>query len=165
MADEPEEEISPRKFENLRSLAGRNFSKFAVQVEHLSTEVQMKLIAQLPEFQKLANGALDKLSDAHRETLRSMSQNEAQVNEGFATWRESLKSILDDPSLTLDEKLRVTAEIGRTVREQADLQRQNHAAKAAALGKVTVASLAVIGAVVVAVAGGKFGIDQGDKSG
>lgn len=157
------EEVSSRELKGLESLAQRNFSKFAMQVEHLSTEVQMKLIAQLPEFQKLANGALDKLSDAHRETLRSMNQNEAQVNEGFAQWRDSLRSILDDPSLTLEEKLKVTAEIGRTVQEQANLQRQNHAAKAAVLGKVAVASLAVVGAVVVAVTGGKFGIDQGDK--
>jgi hypothetical protein len=30
------------------------------------------------------------------------------------------------------------------------------------LGKLTVASLAVVGAVVVAMVGGKFGIDSGD---
>jgi len=159
-----DEELSTRKAERLRKLAANNFSKFAIQVEHLSSEVQMKLIAQLPEFQKLAAGALEKITDAHRETLRSMDQNEDKLHEAFGEWRAALRTLLSDSSLTLDEKLRVTAEIGRTVREQADLQAQNHRAKAAMLGKVTVGSLVVVGSVVVAVTGGKLGIDQGDKS-
>ncbi|MBF4591609.1 hypothetical protein [Curtobacterium sp. VKM Ac-1395] len=159
-----DDELTTRKAERLRQLASSNFSKFAIQVEHLSTEVQMKLIAQLPEFQKLAAGALEKVSDAHRETLRSMGHNENQVHEAFEEWRAALRTLLDDSSLTLDEKLRVTSEIGRTVREQADLQAQNHRAKVAMFGKVAVGSLMVVGSIVVAVTGGKFGIDQGDKS-
>lgn len=159
-----DETLSTRKTEKLRKLASSNFSKFAIQVEHLSTEVQMKLIAQLPEFQKLATGALDKIAEAHRETLRSMDHNEDKLHEVFEEWRAALRELLDDPSLTLDEKLRVTSEIGRTVREQAEVQAQNHRAKAAMFGKVAVGSLVVVGSIVVAVTGGKFGVDQGDKS-
>lgn len=156
------EEMSARKVEKLGKLAASNFSKFALQVEHLSTEVQMKLIPQLPEFQKLASGALEKLTDAHRETLRSMSHNEDQLHEAFEEWRAALGTVLEDPALTLEEKLRVTEAIGTTVREQAALQGQNHRAKAAVLGTVAVGSLALIGTVVVAVAGGKLGIEQGN---
>lgn len=159
-----DEELSTRKAEKLRKLAASNFSKFAIQVEHLSTEVQMKLIAQLPEFQKLAGEALEKLTEAHRETLRSMDHSEDKIYKAFDDWRAALRTLLDDSSLTLDEKLRITAEIGRTVREQAALQAQNHRAKTAMFGKVAVGTLVVVGSIVVAVTGGKFGIDQGDKN-
>ncbi len=165
MTNDSPEETSARKVAKLKKMAASNFSKFALQVEHLSTEAQMKLIAQLPEFQKLASGALEKLTEAHRETLRSMSHNEDQLHEAFEEWRSALRKVLDDPAISLDEKLRVTEAIGQTVREQATLQAQNHRAKAAALGTVAVASLALIGTVVVAVTGGKFGIEQGDKNG
>lgn len=158
------EDINPKKAERLQKLAATNFSKFAIQVEHLSAEVQAKLIEQLPEFQKLATRAMDQLSEAHRETLRSMDHSEDQVHQGFEEWRAALAKVLDDPDLTLAEKLQITSEIGATVRQQAAHQKENHRAKLAAFGSVAVGSLVVVGTVVIAVAGGKLGVGQGDKS-
>lgn len=162
MASPEPGEVNPKKFNHLRKLANSDFGKFALQVEHMSAEVQMKLIAQLPEFRKLASDALDRISRAHKSTVDSMDHSEDQVHRGFEQWRSALLAMLDDPSLSLEDKLKITAEIGRTLREQADINTQNARVKAAMLGKLTVASLAVVGAVVVAVVGGKFGIDSGD---
>jgi hypothetical protein len=99
-------EVNPKKFNHLRKLASSDFGKFALQVEHMSAEVQMKLIAQLPEFRKLASDALDRISRAHKFTLDSMDQGEGQVHRGFEQWRSALLAMLDDPSLSLEDKLK-----------------------------------------------------------
>lgn len=164
MTDDKTDDVSSRKLAHLKKMASTNFARFAIQVEHMSAEVQMKLIEQLPEFQKLATGALDKLSEAHRATLDSMQAAEGHLDQGFEDWRKSLIAILDDSALSLEEKLRVTAEIGRTVREQAAVQADNNKARAALLKSVVWGSVVVIGAVVVAVTGGKIGVDQSDKN-
>ena len=49
-----DEEVTPRDMKSLTKLANANFARFAVQVQHLSAEVQIKIIEQLPEFKKIA---------------------------------------------------------------------------------------------------------------
>jgi hypothetical protein len=153
--------MTPRKVDSLKKLADTNFAKFAVQVQHLSAEVQAKVIEQLPEFRKLAGEAIDKISTAHVTTLAASQESEARVHDAAEEWRSTLRAMLDDPNLSLDEKLRITAEIGETVKAQAAVHAENNKHRAALFGKVVVGVVAVAGLIVVAVTGGKFGVDQG----
>lgn len=164
MGVEKDEEVTPREMNSLKKLANANFTKFAVQVQHVSAEVQMKIIAQLPEFKKLATEAIEKISKAHELTMDSIQHSEDHVHEGIKDWRGTLIAMVDDPSLSLDDKLRITNEISQTVKMQASIHVENNKAKVAMFGKVVVGAVAVLGIIVVAVTGGKFGIDQGDNN-
>lgn len=163
MSVEKDESVTPREVRSLKKLAGTNFGKFALQVQHVSTEVQMKIIEQLPEFRNLATDAIDKISAAQESTLKSFEHSEDHVHQGASEWRAALIAMLDDPNLTLDEKLSITAQIGETVRTQKAVHSEGIRAKAALFGAGAIAVVAVVGAIVVAVAGGKIGIDGGSN--
>lgn len=158
------DDVSPREVKSLQKLASSNFGKFAIQVQHMSADVQMKIIAQLPEFRKLATDAIDKISKAHEATLASDERGEDQVHAGIKEWRGALIAMLDDPDLTLDDKLRITAEIGETVKVQKAVHADGVKARAALFGTVTLAVIGAVGVIVVAITGGKVGIDQGDNN-
>jgi len=160
MADGSAEDVSMRRLNRLKKVANTNFARFALEVEHLSTEVQTRLIEQLPEFRKLATGALEDLREAHRNTLTSVERGEDRINQAFEQWRGALLTLLGDSDLSLDDKLRITAEIGRTVKEQTSAQKESSIAKFAALGSVAASTALVVGAVVVAVTGGETGRRQ-----
>ena len=153
-----------REENSLRQLARTNFTKFAVQVQHVSTEVQIKIIEQLPEFKKLATEAIEKLGKAHETTMRSIEHSEDHVHQGAKEWRDALIAMLNDPGLSLEEKLRITAQIGETVRLQKEVHTENNKAKAALFGKTALGVVGVVGIIVVAITGGKLGIDQSDDS-
>lgn len=152
---------TPSNVDSLRKLATKNFARFAIQVQHASEEVQKKIIEQLPEFKELATGAIEKISQAHERTLSSLQKSEDEVHLGLKEWRAALIAMLDNPDLSLDDKLRITAEIGETVKHQVALLRESNRAKAALFGTVVLGVVGAVGVVVVAIAGGKFGIDQG----
>ena len=164
MSVEKDDDVTPREVNSLKKLASTNFTKFAVQVQHVSAEVQMKIIEQLPEFKKLATDAIEKVSKAHESTLTSTEHSEDQVHQGAKEWRAALISLLDDPSLSLDDKLRITAEIGETVKTQKALHMEGIKAKTALFGTAVLGIVGVVGVIVVAITGGKFGIDQSDNN-
>lgn len=156
------EEISGRKFESLKKLARSNYGRFAMQVQHLSEDVQKKLIDQLPEFRQLAGGALDSLDKSFQAFLKSADDGDRQVHDAYREQRAILDEMLKQPNLSLDDKLRINAEIGKTVEGQHRLNSEAKAAKAGAYVKTILGGAAIIGVVVVAITGGKFGFDQGN---
>jgi len=164
MSVEKDDNVTPREVRSMQKLASSNFGKFAIQVQHMSADVQMKIIEQLPEFKKLATEAIDKISKAHESTLASNEHSEDHVHAGIEEWRGALIAMLNDPNLTLDDKLRITSEIGETVKIQKALHADGVKAKAALFGTVTLAVVGTVGVIVVAIAGGKVGIDQGDNN-
>lgn len=164
MATQTDDGSTSREVNSLRKLASTNFTKFAVQVQHVSAEVQMKIIEQLPEFKKLATEAIEKLGNAHETTMHSIEHSEDHVHQGAKEWRDALIAMLDDPSLTLEEKLRITAQIGETVRIQKEVHAENNKAKAALFAKTALSVVGVVGIIVVAITGGKFGMDQGEDA-
>lgn len=161
---ERNDEVTPRKAEALHKLASSNFAKFAVQVQQASTEVQMKIIEQIPEFRKVAVEAVDSIAKAHDSTVSASQKSEDHVHLGAHEWRAALIAMLDEPTLTLEEKLRITAEIGETVKTQAAVHAENNKHRAALFGKVVLGGIAVAGLVVLAAAGGKLQIDGGDSA-
>ncbi len=160
MAVENDDEVSPREVNSLKKLAKKNFARFAVQVQHVSAEVQMKIIEQLPEFKKLATEAIERVSKAHEATLNSIDHSADQAHEGIAEWRRALIAMLDEPDLTLDDKFRITSKIGDTVKVQASMIAEGNKLKAALFLQAVLGVVGVIGIIVVAIAGGKFGIEQ-----
>ncbi len=157
------DDLSPRKFESLQKLAAKNYGKFAMQVQHMSEDVQKKLIEQLPEFRQLASGALDSLDKSFAAFLSSSDEGDKQVHDAYREQRTSLRQMLRQPDLSLDDKLRINAEIAETVAGQHRLNAEARAAKASAYGKTVIGAVAVIGVIVLAVSGGKLGLDQGDS--
>lgn len=164
MAVEKDGDVTPREVNSLKKLASQNFARFAVQVQHVSAEVQMKIIEQLPEFKKLATEAIDRVSKAHEATLNSIDHTADHADQGVTEWRRALIAMLDDPDLTLDDKLRITREIGETVKVQASMIAEGNKLKAALFLQAVLGVVGVIGIIVVAIAGGKFGIEQDGDS-
>jgi len=161
MVVEKDDGVTPRDMNSLRKLANANFARFAVQVQHVSAEVQMKIIEQLPEFKKLATEAIEKVSKAHKSTLDSVQHSEDHAHQGIKEWRRALIAMLDEPSLSLDDKFRITAQIGETVRAHASLLAEGNRVKAALFLKAVVGVTGVVGLIIVAIVGGRFAIDQG----
>lgn len=157
------EGVDNREFDSLRKLAGKNFGRFAVAVQHTSEEVQLKLIAQLPEFRKLAVGALDSVDKSFLKTLEANQASESSLQEAYKQWRDALAIMLDDPDLTLDDKLRITAEIGKSVRMQAEGDRESKSFKMALLRTGVGGAVTVLAIVVMAISGGKAGFESGSK--
>lgn len=155
-------EVSAKQFDSLKKMAGKNFGKFAVQVQHLSEEVQLQLIAQLPEFRQLATAALTELDKSYQSFIKSADEGDRQVHEAYREWRATLDAMIRQPNLTLDEQLRIAAEIAKTVEGQRQLNAEARAVKAAAHAKNVMGAVAIVSVITLAVTGGKFMLDQGD---
>ncbi len=160
MTVEKDDEVTPREVNSLKKLASKNFARFAVQVQHVSAEVQMKIIEQLPEFKKLATEAIDRVSKAHEATLKSIDHTADHANQGITEWRRALIAMLDDPDLTLEDKFRITSKIGDTVKTQASMIAEGNKVKAALFLQAVLGVVGVLGTIIVAIAGGKFAIEQ-----
>lgn len=154
------DEVSPRKLANLQRLAAKNFSRFAVEVQHVSEQVQLKLIEQLPEFRKLASEAVASAEKAFEETLKSNDEGERALHSAFTQWRDSLMKILENPDLTLEEQLLITREIGRTVELQGVKDTEGKHFKERLFRQLVLGAAITVGIVTVAVVGGKLGLDQ-----
>jgi len=96
--------------------------------------------------------------------LSSVQHSEDHVHQGIKEWRGALIAMLEDPNLSLEDKLRITNEIGETVRVQAAIHSENTKTKVAMFGKLAVGAAAIVGIIVVAITGGRIGIDQGDNN-
>lgn len=158
------EELSARKFASFKKLANKHFGRFAMQVQHMSEDVQKKLIEQLPEFRQLAEDALKSLDESFQAFLVSAGEGDHQVHDAYREQRAHLADMLKQPELSLDDKLRINAEIGRTVEGQHRLNSESRAAKAGAYAKTVLGGVAIIGVVVIAITGGRFGLDQGNSN-
>lgn len=156
-------ELSQRKFDSLKKLAAKNYGRFAMQVQHMSEDVQKKLIEQLPEFRQLAGGALESLDKSFQAFLKSADEGDMQVHDAYREQRAILDEMLRQSNLSLDDKLRINTEIGRTVEGQHRLNSEARAAKTGAYVKTILGGAAIIGVVVVAITGGRFGLDQGNS--
>ncbi|BDI22557.1 hypothetical protein [Herbiconiux sp. L3-i23] len=160
MSEVDSDGLSEREFGSLKKLARKNFAKFAVAIQHVSTEAQLKLIEQLPEFRKLAMGAVESISSAFEATLDADERSEAHVHEGYREWRRALISLLEQQDLSLDEKLRIASLIGETVKEQAQFDSRGKAFKKEVLAKVGLSVLGVVGVIALALTGGKLMVDD-----
>ena len=68
-------------------------------------------------------------------------------------------------SLTLDDKFRITSEIGDTVKAQASMIAEGNKLKAALFLQTVLGVVGVLGLIIVAIACGKFAIEQdGDNA-
>lgn len=160
--NEKNDEISPARFEALKKLATTDFARFAVETKNVSDEVRIKLIEQLPEFRKLASDAIDAISSGYAATLNSFDEGDRALREGFKQWRDSLDKILDLPDLTFEQRLQVTDLIGGTVELQAQKEAETKATKSKLFERLTLGIGIAAGIVILAVVGGKMGLEQGN---
>lgn len=161
MSESAGDETVSRSARSLTRLARTNFTRFAVQMQHVSDDVQKKVLERLPEFNALAADALKTLAGAHDSNLAATQHAEDQVHRAAEEWRAAARSLLDDPNLSTDDKLRVLGQIGDSARMQADVQAANNRHRARLFASVAVGAAAVAGVVVVAATGGRIGIDRG----
>lgn len=157
--DSTSEAVSPRKFEALRKLATKDFARFAVAVQHVSAEVQIKLIEQLPEFRKLASDALEANDKAFQSILNSNDASEQGLREAHKQWRDSLAGLLKNPDLTLEQQILITAEIGKSVEMESKKDSESKAFKLSMFNKVGLLTVATVGVIVLGLAGGKLMLD------
>lgn len=154
---------SERKIESLTKLATKNFSRFAIAAQHMSAEAQIKLIQQLPEFRKLATDAVTSIERSYQATLKSNDESAQAVHSGYAALIGVLIKRLDKENLTLEDERWILNKIAEAVAEQKRMHNEDRNAKVAMFGKVVAGTAAVAVAVVVAVAGGKAALDQGNS--
>lgn len=156
--------VSASKFASLQRLGERDFSRLAVEMQHVSEQVQLKLIEQLPEFRKLAADAIASAGKAFEATLKSNDENDRELNAAFKQWRDSLDKVLENPELTLEERLLVTREIGRAVEMQSSKNTESKSFKIKLFQQLVIGAAVAVGIVAVAVVGGKIGLEQGDSN-
>lgn len=109
----------------------------------------------------LATAAMDALAEGYTETMKSFDEGDRALREAFKQWRDSLDKILDLPELTLEQRLKVTREIGRTVELQAQKEADAKDAKAKLFERLTIGIGIAAGIVILAVVGGRMGLEQG----
>ncbi|QIZ99426.1 hypothetical protein [Leifsonia sp. PS1209] len=156
--------VSASKFASLRRLGAKDFSRFAVEMQHVSEQVQLKLVEQLPEFRKLAADAIASAEKAFEAALKSNDENDRELNAAFKQWRDSLDKVLENPELTLEERLLVTREIGRTVEMQSAKNTESKSFKTRLFQQLVIGAAVAVGIVAVAVVGGKVGLEQGGSN-
>lgn len=155
-------DLTPKNVSTLKKLAKTNFTKFAFAVQEMSSEVQMKLIEQLPEFRELAKQSLVTLSEAYEKTIASNEKSEEQVFAGYRSLIDALLKMLDKEELSLEEQFAITSKIAEANREIAEIDKTNKQFKLQMYGKIATGALVIGALVVAAVAGGKIALDTSD---
>ncbi|WP_068481527.1 hypothetical protein [Pseudoclavibacter helvolus] len=161
--DATNEGLSPRKVEALKKLAAKNFGRFAISVQHMSAEAQIKLIQQLPEFRKLATEAVSSMEKSYKATLDSIDADAKPVHDHYGALIAALSKRLDRENLSREDERWLLQMFAQAVGEELRMQAENRAAKVAMFGKVVMGTAVVAAALVVAVAGGKAAVEQGDS--
>ncbi|PPG05279.1 hypothetical protein C5E06_02735 [Pseudoclavibacter sp. RFBI5] len=158
-----EDGLSPRKIEALQKLAAKNFGRFAITVQHMSAEAQIKLIQQLPEFRKLATEAVSSMEKSYKAALDSIDGDAKPVHDHYGALVSALSKRLDQPDLTREDERWFLQMMAEAVSAEVRMVAENRNAKVAMFGKAILGTAVVAVAVVVAVAGGTAGFNQGDS--
>lgn len=134
---------------SFRELSKDKMLAFAAAMPDMANEVRVKLIEQLPSFQKFALEAVSFVERAHSVTIDANEKSRADAHEAFAEVRRLIKGELDREGIS-DEQRRFLIETAvETADKEAAKDTENKRFLDSALKAVGVAAgVAALAAVV-----------------
>lgn len=151
---------------SFREMSKEKMLAFAASMPEMAKEVRMKLIEQIPGFQKFAMDAINAAERTFKETMSNEDKRGERLNDSMADIREVLKTQLADESISeeharfLNEKLLETG----SIEAASQMDSRAHDAHEAAETRKTVVALAGIGLVAaIVLAGGKVMLGRGPQ--
>jgi len=134
---------------SFRELSKDKMLAFAAAMPDMANEVRVKLIEQLPSFQKFALEAVSFVERAHSATIDANEKSRAGAHEAFAEVRRLIKGELDQEGIS-DEQRRFLIETAvETADKEAAKDTENKRFLDSALKTVGVAAgIAALAAVV-----------------
>ncbi|MBO4140186.1 hypothetical protein J5U46_08530 [Micromonospora tulbaghiae] len=144
-----------------RNLSKDKVFQFAAMMPEMDTEVALKIIEQLPEYRKLLTKGLELLGKEHESTLKSNSQSQESVHQGWREIREAIKSKLEQEGLDWEQTKFLVEQMMETGRQESAKDTEN---KQFLDGLFTKAAIGTGAAAVLAIAfvGGKVLLQNGD---
>lgn len=140
---------------------------FAASMPEMAKEVRMKLIEQIPGFQKFALDAINVAERTFKETLFNEDKRGERLKDSMADVRESIKTQLADPNISEEHARFLNDKLIETGTIEADSQKESraHDAKQADETRKAVVALAGIGLVAaIVLAGGKVMLGRGPQA-
>jgi len=144
--------------DSFREMSKEKMLAFAASMPDMAKEVRMKLIEQIPGFQKFALDAINVAERTFKETLSNEDKRGERLNGSMADVRESIKTQLADPNISEEHARFLNDKLIETGTIEADGQKESraHDAKQADETRKAVVALAGIGLVAaIVLAGGK----------
>jgi len=152
---------------SFREMSKDKMLAFAASMPDMAKEVRIKLIEQIPGFQKFALDAINAAERTFKETTSNEDKRGERLHDSMGDIRDSIKTQLADPNISeeharyLNDKL---LETGHIEVDGQDASRA-HDAKQADETRKAVVALAGIGLVAaIVLAGGKVMLGRGPQA-
>lgn len=152
---------------SFREMSKEKMLAFVASMPDMAKEVRIKLIEQIPGFQKFAMDAVGVAERTFKETTSIEDKRGGRLHDSMADIRGSLKSQLADENISeeharfLNEKLLETG----SVEAESHKSSRTHVAEQASETRKAVVALAGIGLVAaVVLAGGKVMLGRGPQA-
>lgn len=161
MALDSEDEVKKALgIDSWRNLSKEKMLAFVAAMPEMANDVRLKLIEQLPAFQKFALDAVGLVERAHASTLQANSQSQSGVHEAFEEVRALIKGELDREELSEEHSRFLIGAAMDTAKMESEKDTENKQFHDGLLKTVgAVAGVAVLTAVVLV--GGKIMISRG----
>jgi hypothetical protein len=144
---------------SFRELSKDKMLAFAAAMPDMANEVRVKLIEQLPGFQKFALDAVSAVERAFDSSLSANEHSQDQATEAFAEVRGLIKGELDRDDLREDHRqFLIRAALG-TAESEARMDGDNKRFLAGAL-KTVGATAVIAAAAAVVLVGGRLVIGE-----
>lgn len=144
---------------SFRELSKERMLAFAAAMPDMASEVRMKLIEQLPAFEKFALDAVSAVERAFDSSLSSNQRSQDQATEAFSEVRGLIKGELDRDDLSEDHRRFLIQSALSTAEAQALTDSENKNFLAGALRTVG-ATAAIVAAAAVVMVGGRLIIGE-----
>lgn len=152
---------------SFREMSKEKMLAFAASMPDMAKDVRLKLIEQIPGFQKFAMDAISAAERTFKETTSNEDKRGDRLHDSMADIRASLKTQLDDPSISEEHSRFLNDKLIETGSIEAESQKESRAHDAQQAGETrkTVVTLAGIGLVAaIVLAGGKVMLGRGPQA-
>lgn len=137
------------RINTFRELSKEKMLAFAAAMPDMANEVRVKLIEQLPSFQKFALDAVGFVERAHSSTIEANEKSRTDAHEAFADVRRLIKGELDREDISEEQRRFLIETAVETADKESTKDTENKRFLDSALKTVGVAAgVAAVAAVV-----------------
>jgi len=151
---------------SFRELSKEKMLAFAATMPDMAQEVRLRLIEQIPGFQKFALDAINAAERTFKETLSNEDHRGERLKESMSDIRDAIKTQLADGDVSEEHARLLIDKLIETGHIEAEDQKEGRAHDAAQAGETrkSITTLAGIGLVsAIVLAGGKVILSRGGK--
>jgi hypothetical protein len=149
---------------SFREMSKEKMLAFAASMPDMANEVRLKLIDQIPGFQKFALDAVNAVERTFEKTLESVDKNQEELRDSLGDIRSVIKGRLDRDGISEEHERFLVEKLLETGGMEAEQATENKKFKGEQANETrkSVLALAGIGLVAaVVLAGGKVMIGRG----